>query len=246
MSSASTPPTTGGTDFPRERRFVFVGFLFSLVVAEIARKAGDLYLQRRAPFGDALPAYSHLVLAALVVTTSWVGWSSSKASGGLKVHSVFSWPFLVLLIDVALVVFYFVLVREAEVPEDANKDVHPSARPESLILMEIFFFYLLWDVLTKAIIVDDTVTAPERVDKRIGKCIFRERGRISLLCLLISGGLFWTFRNVDQTTFVVLADLGLLCNVLLFRGLKEKADPRWIAIMGVLMGVCWVVVLCGK
>jgi hypothetical protein len=263
MASQPTHPAPIATDFPRDRRYVFVAFLFSLAVAEVARKAGDLYLQHRSPFGEALPAYCHLLLAALVITTSWVGWSSSHASSKLKVECIFSWPFVVLLFDVGLVVFYFVLVREAEVPEDAGRPVVPSAYPEALLLMEIFAVYVLWDVFTKAIMVEGEVAPTAGVLKRTCKCLVRERGFISLLCFLFSVLLFFSFRDVEERWLVVVADAALLCNVLLFRalkerdhhlkemdtGLQEKARRRWVGVVvavGFLLAAFWLTVVCGK
>ena len=133
LAPASVTPQSG-TDagFPRERRFIFVQLLFSLTAAEIARAAAELTLHD-GEWASLLPAYGHLVLATTVVATSWVGWSVSEASLRLKVGSVFSWPFVVLLTDVALVIFYFILVRGAEIPR-ANADVQPSARNECDIL----------------------------------------------------------------------------------------------------------------
>src|SRR5947209_7190717 len=95
------PKTSDDPGFPRERRFIFVQLLFSLTAAEVARQSAELVLQGRG-FREALPAYAHLVLATCVVATSWVGWSVSEASLRLRVNSVFSWPFVILLTDVAL------------------------------------------------------------------------------------------------------------------------------------------------
>ena len=100
LAPASVTPQSG-TDagFPRERRFIFVQLLFSLTAAEIARAAAELTLHD-GKWASLLPAYGHLLLATTVVATSWVGWSVSEASLRLKVGSVFSWPFVVLLTDV--------------------------------------------------------------------------------------------------------------------------------------------------
>ena len=59
-----------------------------------------------------LPFYSHLFLAAIVITSSWVGWTLSQAPGARRdVTGVFTWEFITLLLDVFLVVTYFIMVR---------------------------------------------------------------------------------------------------------------------------------------
>ena len=69
------PPGQG--DFPRELRYIFVQMLFSLTAAEIARELSSLALAGSPFTSDKWPGYAHLILAATVVVTSWVGWSSS-------------------------------------------------------------------------------------------------------------------------------------------------------------------------
>src|SRR5262249_5704542 len=135
-------------DYPRERRFIFVQLLFSLTAAEIARQIADFVLRGRSVWDD-LPAYAHLALATAIVATSWVGWSVSTASlnPGLSVVRVFGWPFVVLLIDVGLVILYFILVRGVEIPKEEHGSftLTPSARHELLTVAAIFLGYLLWD-----------------------------------------------------------------------------------------------------
>src|SRR4051812_18857959 len=76
------------SDFPRERRFVFVQLLFSLTIAEVARRFADLRAQGHA-WLDVLPVYTHLLLATVVITTSWLGWSHSVASKRIRAERVF-------------------------------------------------------------------------------------------------------------------------------------------------------------
>jgi hypothetical protein len=101
----------------KELRLIFVQLLFSLTAAEIARQTADLVLRNR-NVSDDLPAYVHLVLATVVVATSWVGWSTSTASlrGRLRVDKIFTGAFVVLLLDVSLVILYYILARGVETP----------------------------------------------------------------------------------------------------------------------------------
>jgi hypothetical protein len=129
----------GTTDFPRELRFVFVQMLFALTMGEIARQVAALVSQ--AGIYEATVSYTHLILATFLVATSWVGWTRSEASKKLRVEDVFSWPFIVLLLDVFLVICYFIIVKRAETPKSTGKII-PSAENETfwvlIFLLAIF------------------------------------------------------------------------------------------------------------
>jgi hypothetical protein len=172
---AQPQPAVDVPDYPRERRFIFVQLLFSLTAAEIARQIADFVLYDRSVWDD-LPAYAHLALATAIVATSWVGWSASTASlrPGLRVVRVFGWPFVVLLIDVGLVILYFILVRGVEVPKENQGSfmLTPSARNESLTVAAIFLGYLLWDFLTKAVVPPEPPVEPETFWRRLGSGVF--------------------------------------------------------------------------
>lgn len=139
---------------PRGLRFVFVQMLFALTVGEVARQVAVLV--DAVAIREAASSYAHLVFATVLVATSWVGWTRSVAPGNqLRVDSVFSLPFLVLLLDVALVIFYFVIVKGVEMPSVDTHIVIPSAKNESFWTLIIFLGYLLWDFLTKAVAGND-------------------------------------------------------------------------------------------
>lgn len=89
-------------------RHQFVGMLFALTIGQIAVHVYELVsipdLGRR---GGA--ALAHLVLCTLLVTASWVGWSRSEAPGMQRsLQGVLTWLFVVLLLDVTVVVLYFI------------------------------------------------------------------------------------------------------------------------------------------
>jgi hypothetical protein len=215
---AAQPQTTAPpADFPRELRFIFVQLLFSLTAAETARQFAELVLQGRT--WDGSSAYAHLVLAGAVVITSWVGWTKSEAGRRLRVDSVFSLPFLVLLADVGLVFLYFILVRGAEIPS-ADKPVVPSAFAEAITVAWIFIGYFVWDVLTKAVI--SAPNASHRFLRRLFEGDMRDRGWISFICMIL-GILGWIFlSSVTSLPGVLCADAALFFLVFLFRALKEK------------------------
>lgn len=231
---AESPQPPDG--FPRERRFIFVQLLFSLTAAEIARVASELF-QVGANW-SALPAWVHILLATAVVVTSWVGWSVSESSLRVRVNSVFSFPFLVLLIDVLLVVLYFNLVRGAEVPK-ANLPATPSAKIECDMIATIFFVYFLWDFLTKAVLGGQSSDSLAAVLGRLRGSDYWRRSWQSVVCFSC-GLLAWVFlRGTSGLSSVLLLDFALICLVLFFRASKEGrfAFSRFFAIAFVVLGV---------
>jgi hypothetical protein len=221
--------------FPRDRRFIFVQLLFSLTAAEIARQSAELTLQGR-PWSEALPAYTHLLLATAVVVTSWVGWSASKASLRLTVTSVFGWPFLILLTDVFLVILYFILVRGAEIPKPGETLV-ASPVNEAVTVALIFAGYFAWDVLTKAVVRGEGT--PAAFLYRLCGSTMWERGWISFVCMLLGLLADCFLHSVTSGIGVVLVDASLLCLVFLFRAMKEG---RWrlsvgLGLLGLASGV---------
>jgi hypothetical protein len=213
------PHTTD--DFPRSRRFVFVQLLFSLTIAEVARQVADLRAQGHGLLG-VLPAYTHLMLATTVVATSWMGWSVSESSRRIKAKQVFSLAFVALLLDLVLVICYFILVRGAEVPlVGANPQF--SAHNEACWISLILWLYFLWDFLTKA--------APSRFGRfdsvravwnRCWERKFVERTVISLVVALYGSVLCYFLKDLKAFWSVALADFALCCLVLGFRAWKEK------------------------
>src|SRR5579864_8561232 len=96
-------------------RHEFVGMMFAVTVAEIGLQVASLVQQKNFSQQYCIPAYVHLVLATFVVATSWVGWTLSQSPGARHdVTKIFEVEFWVLLTDMALVIFYFVLVRSVE------------------------------------------------------------------------------------------------------------------------------------
>jgi hypothetical protein len=195
-----------------ELRITFVEMLFALTVAEIAVQGAEvakLDLQSKL-----LPVVSHLLLALIVVATSWIGWARSpSAANKVDLEPVFSWSFMVLLLDVLLVVFYFILVRGVEIVRDSSGVVIlPSAYHESLWILLIFVGYCVWDVITKAIMKappGDTVPG------------YWSRGWSTLACLVVSGLILCTAGRTSGTFRVVAVDVGLILLVLGFRAFKE-------------------------
>ncbi|HEV7226134.1 MAG TPA: hypothetical protein VGN42_25730 [Pirellulales bacterium] len=97
-------------------RFEFVDMLFALAIAEVATHVSEL-LSKGGTLFAAPSAWFDLGLAFLLIVMSWIGWSNSAGMQSVPAATdVFSWPFVVLLIDVALVVVYYILVKGVEMP----------------------------------------------------------------------------------------------------------------------------------
>src|SRR2546430_544180 len=103
MTASSTTNATA-SPAPRkpELRHEFVALMFAVAVAEIGVQLASIVRDGR--FWDFLPAYAHLTLALILIAASWVGWSKTRAPGGVAdVEAVLSLRFLVLLLDVLIV-----------------------------------------------------------------------------------------------------------------------------------------------
>lgn len=231
-------------------RHAFVAMLFALTAGQIAISTADLYVIWK--HADELPPtfyapVAHLFLALLIVLTSWVGWSVKS----LKKQSVatpkpkppeeseeperlkhpFGWPFIVLLIDVLLVVTYFVIVREVEItevyqgqPAIAGQPVGEysvmkqigdvSALGEARLVVFMFFLYFLWDVVH---------------DKIMRKFPLRVAAFASVVSLIAASSVLfalWRWRSDSPTVLsVVCGDLALVGVVMGFRALKGSEKP---------------------
>jgi len=88
--------------------------LFALAFGQVAVECGDIVIK-----GKALWEYPHiyaqLLLGTVIIATSWVGWQTSHSFGNTRlIRSIFGQQFIILLIDIFLVICYFIIVRGAE------------------------------------------------------------------------------------------------------------------------------------
>jgi len=128
----------------------FVEMLFALAIGQVAIDVGSLVIlqmQDSIDLGTSLPAYCHLLLATIVIATSWVGWRNSEVSGS-RIGSVFCWDFVELLVDVFLVICYFLLARLAELPTGSSKTIVPDASPETRMIVIVMVAYVVSDLLS--------------------------------------------------------------------------------------------------
>src|SRR6266404_3490475 len=202
-----------------EPRFAFVEMLFALAIAEVAISSAHL-VAIESNWTSKLPATSHLLLAALLIATSWLGWSGSKwRKAGRTSDSPFTWDFIGLSIDVLLVVIYFILVRQADISEDPPFHLRPaSAVPEAKLILLVFFVYIVWDIAS------DVIKEPEKLGfaQRFGLGIACTL--CSVICMGLAAGFWWRANYVSSPFDVMMLDLSLACVVLLFRAIKYSIE----------------------
>jgi hypothetical protein len=215
--------STASASVPELRR-EFVGIMFALAVGEVGLQAAALV--QAGPFVRYLTAYSHLLLALVVIAASWVGWSRTRIAAAKKdVSELFEWAFIVLLLDTAMVVSYFIVVRTVDF-SDGNRRID-SAVEVAFWHVVIFILYLIWDVVTK-------VAMFEAPKEHVGKRLWEVRdGRLGLLrigptviCLGLSV-LMWRSFAGARAEHLLSADLALVSMVLLFRALKNLVSAIW-------------------
>ena len=204
-------------------RHEFVGMMFAVAVGEVGLQTAALL--QAGPIFRFLPAYTHLTLAIVVIATSWVGWTLSVAPGARRdVRGIFEWEFVVLLLDVLLVILYFILVRSVDFGKDQAVPHIAPASEVALLMLVIFALYLLWDILTKVLIFwkyRDKSKKSLRVN--FDSSWWRTNGvRMlpSTACLFLSWITIRFVRSVDAP-HMLTADLALIALILLFRALKD-------------------------
>src|SRR5262249_10854177 len=130
-------------------RFTFVEMLFALAVGQVAIRVSDVVVHSAST--SAAAALAHLFLGLMLIATSWFGWKQSELrTPRHEVERLISMQTLCLLLDVLLVILYFVLVEQVDVATSptAIGSSMPSAHPESVTLVVVFSVYVLWDLLT--------------------------------------------------------------------------------------------------
>jgi hypothetical protein len=127
---------------------------------------------------------------------------------------------VVLLVDVLLVILYFVLASGAE-----GGKILPSAGEETFVLFLVFLVYVVWDALTKL-----------GMGKPAGYWV--RRGWITWACTLLTLLVWACHRHVTHPRGVIITDAILILIVLTFRAFKDKRPGEPSSVLGrVLRGV---------
>ena len=214
-------PSPAADDQTDELRYNFVGMLFALAIGEVASAASHV-VSAAGSLAAKLPVSAHLVLATLLIATSWLGWSTSlRRRGMLTTKTPFSRDFIGLLLDVLLVVMYFILVQQAEISDDAPFALKPaSAVPEATWLAWIFAVYISWDL------VSDVWQEWNKFGLKSALGLIMASISCSLLCTLLTCLVLWRAYATSKNTDVVLLDCSLAAVVMLFRAIKPTAENR--------------------
>jgi hypothetical protein len=207
-------------------RFEFVGMLFALAIGEVAIEISKL-LCSNLPISLWYYSLTHLILATFIIAMSWIGWQSSKSYGNIvTIDSIFSFPFIILLIDITLVIIYFIIANGGEHYISESKSMEKaSAKNETFWVMIIFIIYFIWDIVTKSVVILYEKDGNGRYKKKY-KCNFSElfnRSIATIFCLIVSVYFYLHYLGKDLTGIQVLfVDVNLLLLFLLFRGWKQK------------------------
>ena len=206
----------------------FVEMLFALAIGQIAvdfSKLIDYQSMSNQTFWAVVPAYSHLLLAAVVISTSWVGWHNSRFCG-TQIKDVFTLDYLELFVDISLVFMYFILARGVETPDSPNCSLSPNAQFEARYVAIIITTYMFWDF----------ISGRGRLKEK-----FTQRLWVSVVCTIISWFLVWYGIGLAGTVSAVLfADLCLIALILTFRAMKrydfsEHNKKSWSLILSLLI-----------
>lgn len=220
-------------------RHDFVGMMYAGALSEVGLQAAALVKVGHP--GHFLPGYSHLLLATVVIATSFVGWSVSLEWAQDGMPKVFQPEFLVLLLDVSLVIIYIILVRSVEfVVEGRPPSIAPAKRLAFWIEL-IFVLYLMWDVVMG-------FAYRKSISCRVW---FGEFVVPTVVCFGLSLLAKCLVKGAD-CSHLITADFALLSLVLLFRALKDlgaalsrNQAPRIKRRAAVASLVCSVLLLVG-
>lgn len=194
-----------GNSKSRDIGFIFVQLLFALTVAEIARKTAQLCEVTNLELK--VHGFGQLVLALIVVASSWVGWANSPASQDWAIKRTLSRRFVVLLADVTLVVLYFILISGVKAQDD-QKAIALSARAETWAMLAIFIGYGVWDILTK-------------LWPKESRHHYLARGWVTWVCTILALVTHLILGNKTTLSGVLGTDAVLILIVLSFRASKD-------------------------
>lgn len=206
-------------------RKVFVQLLFSLAIGQVAIRSGYLVIAG-ATVNDYYYSYLHLLLCVIIITTSWVGWYNSKSPHNSDVvASVFSLQYIILLVDMFLVICYFIIVSGAEVSSSSKlTDIpKPNSHIEVFWSMVIFSTYFIWDIITKLVKFTYTYDClSKKINRKITWAgILHKRIWPTILCCICSIIIYEFMNDESKISQVALIDVTLIALFLTFRGFKE-------------------------
>jgi hypothetical protein len=219
LSSSSNTPNNNDAWL----RLDFIEMMFALAVGQVGLEIGDFF---DASMSISTHPYvmTHLILAVYIIASSWVGWQRSKSRGSREpLLNPFDKSFYMLLIDLFLVICYFIIVKGVDKPRLANQE---NFKPDSMTEVAwsgiIFINYCVWDIIAKLI----NVVPENNYKLKLAWGEYLPRCYQAIICLLL-GWIFILPTSHDiSSRGVVLTDIALLSVFVLFRALKSDFKRR--------------------
>ncbi|GLU44735.1 hypothetical protein [Allomuricauda sp. NBRC 101325] len=208
----------------QQLRIDFIGMAFALAIGQVGFEIGEFYSSGLIIWEHPY-VFSHLFLGTYIIASSWVGWNRSKSKGTFEVfNGNFGKSFIILLLDLFLVICYFIIIKGVEKPylnKFSKLDI--SAIIELDWSLIIVVTYIVWDVVSKLFDFDS-----EKFKFKLNWKQYLARAYQAVLCFI----LLWLMSNehdkINSIDEVFLVDFYILLIFVLFRALKEdfKEDKK--------------------
>jgi hypothetical protein len=200
---------------PDKLRIDFVGMAFGLAIGEIGLEIGKLY-DAGIRLRDHWYLGTHILLSIYIIASSWIGWQLSPSQGNKdKLKDSFSIQFVILLIDLLLVICYFIIVQSI------GKDpLRPSCSTQIFWSKIIFIVYIIWDFFSKCFVEDPVSCKSKFINNKPDLKKYLNRVYQAPICLVIIWFIISPISEDHRANAVLCADLLLIFVFVLFRGLK--------------------------
>jgi len=189
----------------------FIDVLFALVIAQLLQ---PFAITRHVP----LAGTAHLLVGGVVTIGSWIGYHNSLSRPHYVIRFV-NLPLAQFLIDIALVVVYWLLAITAEGANPAIPRA-TSVVPEARYVAVAFLLYGAWDLVALRIRrVEAAASAATGTDVPARR---RVTYGFAVVSLLTWGLLSW--MDPRSTPIVIVADAWLIVVAVAYRIAKEWVD----------------------
>lgn len=214
-----------------EKRYgaTFVNILFGLVVAEAAIQFSRELVKWWGNGWEAVDEarLAHLLVAITLTVLSWIGYHQSQQYPPFLIKFI-NIPFFHFILDVSMVVVYYVVVAVAENSDPTTGPlISKSPRPEAILVFAAFALYVLWDLLGYRIFRDPEyskrLATPRNPETKLGP----RRWVTAVFCCAtgILAGVIWWVDPVTPAS-VIASDVILVLVLFLYRLCKQGSDPK--------------------